>query len=39
MEDSDVDGEMLLKLIFGKWDGGLWTGLMCLRIGTGGGLL
>jgi hypothetical protein len=25
--------------IFRKWDGGAWTGLIWLRIGTGGGLL
>jgi hypothetical protein len=28
-----------IKLIFKKWDGGAWTGLIWLRIGTGGGLL
>jgi hypothetical protein len=28
-----------IKLIFKKWDGGAWTGLSWLRIGTGGGLL
>ena len=27
------------KWIFKKWDGGTWTGLIWLRIGTGGGLL
>jgi hypothetical protein len=27
-----------IKLIFKKWDGA-WTGLIWLRIGTGGGLL
>jgi hypothetical protein len=27
------------KWIFKKWDGGAWTGLSWLRIGTGGGLL
>jgi hypothetical protein len=27
------------RRIFGKWDGGVWTGLGWLRIGTGGGRL
>ena len=25
--------------IFKKWDGGAWTGLIWLRVGTGGGRL
>jgi hypothetical protein len=29
---------IILKWIFGKWDES-WTGLIWLRIGTGGGLL
>jgi hypothetical protein len=28
-----------IKMDFKKWDGGAWTGLIWLRIGTGGGLL
>jgi hypothetical protein len=36
--DSGVDGR-ILKWIFKKWDGGASTGLSCLRIGTGVGLL
>jgi hypothetical protein len=36
--DLDVDGKILLKCIFKKWDGA-WTGWSWLRIGTGGGLL
>jgi hypothetical protein len=28
---------MILKFIFNKWDGDAWTGLLWLRIGTGGG--
>jgi hypothetical protein len=39
MEDPGVDGTIILKSIFMKWDGGTWTGLIWLRIGTGGGLL
>jgi hypothetical protein len=36
--DLGVDGKIILKLIFKKWDGA-WTELTWLRIGTGGGLL
>jgi hypothetical protein len=34
-----VDGRMILRWIFRKWDVGVWTGLSWLRIETGGGLL
>jgi hypothetical protein len=36
--DPDVNGRIILKLIFKKWDEA-WTGLRWLKIGTGGGLL
>jgi len=32
-----VEGRIILKWIFDKWDGEAWTGLLWLRIGTGGG--
>ena len=34
-----VDGVIILRWIFRKWNGGAWTGLIWLRIGTGGGHL
>jgi hypothetical protein len=38
-EDQDVDGWIILRCILEKWDGVMWTGLVWLRIGTGGELL
>jgi hypothetical protein len=35
--DPDIDGSMILRRIFRKWDVGVWTGLSWLRIETGGG--
>jgi len=38
-EDPGVDGRIILRWIFRKWDVGAWTGSSWLRIGTGGGHL
>ena len=37
--DPDVDGRIILRWIFGKWEGVVGTGWSWLRIGTGGGHL
>jgi hypothetical protein len=39
LEDPGVDGKIILIWIFRKWDVGLQTGLIWLRIGKGGGHL
>ena len=39
LEDQGVDGKMILRWIFRKWDVGAWTGSSWPRIGTGGGHL
>ena len=36
--DPHVDGRIILRWIFRKWEG-VQTGWSCLRIGTGGGHL
>jgi hypothetical protein len=39
LENSDLDGEVILRWIFGKWDEWLWTRLNWLRTGASGGHL
>jgi len=38
-ENPGVDGRIILRWIFRKWNVGIWTGSSWLRIGTGGGHL
>jgi hypothetical protein len=35
--DPGLDGRIILRRNFRKWDMGVWTGLSWLRIETGGG--
>jgi hypothetical protein len=37
--DPGIDGRIMLRWICRKWDVGVWTGSIWLRIGTGGGHL
>jgi hypothetical protein len=37
--DPGVDGRIMLIWIFRKWNVGVWTGSIWLRIGTDGGAL
>jgi hypothetical protein len=39
LEDPGVDGRIILRWIFRKWDVEVWTGSSWLRIGTDGGHL
>jgi hypothetical protein len=37
--DNGVDGSLILRWIFSKWDVKVWTGLGWLRLEAGGGQL
>jgi len=37
LEDPGVDGKMIIRWVFRKWDVRAWTGSIWLRIGRGGG--
>ena len=39
LEDPDIDGRIILRWIFRKWDVGVWTGSRWLRVRTDGGHL
>jgi hypothetical protein len=39
LEDQDVGGLIIFGRILERWVGVMWTGLVWLRIGTGGELL
>jgi hypothetical protein len=34
MEDPGVDGRIIVRSIFRKWNGGVWIGLIWLGIGA-----
>ena len=36
LRDPGIDGRIILRWIIRKWDVGVWTGSIWLRIGTGG---
>ena len=39
LEETFVDGRIILKWILEKWDGGTWPESIWLKIGTDGGML
>jgi hypothetical protein len=36
MNDTAIDGKIILEWIFGKWSGRVWTGCIWFRTGTSG---
>jgi hypothetical protein len=36
LDHAGIDGRIILRWIFRKWDVGVWTGSSSLRIGKGG---
>jgi hypothetical protein len=38
LEDPGIEGKIISRWIFRKWDGEAWTGLIWLQIQTGGRL-
>jgi hypothetical protein len=39
LRDQGVEGRIIIRWIFWKWDVRIWAGSSWLRIGTGGGHL
>lgn len=39
LEDISVDGRVIIKWVFKEWHDDVWTGLLWLRRGTGGGCM
>jgi hypothetical protein len=39
LEDLDIGGKIILKCTLQRYDGVVWTGLICHRKGISGGLL
>jgi len=39
LRDPGVDGRLIVRWMFRKWDVWKWTGSSCLRLGTVGGNL
>ena len=39
LEEAGLEGKIIFRWLFRKWDGVSWTGLIGLRIGTRGGHL
>jgi hypothetical protein len=37
--DPDIDGRIIIRWVFRKWDVGVWTELSWLRLESGGGHL